>query len=364
MSLKEIVWSQYLEDDSPIPPDVTFRLIENENVVGELKAHKYLLASVSSVFRAQFFGKLAEIKDVIDIKESSYFGFKFLLEYIYTGSSLFSGDYDLIDVIEIFNLAEKYDIQTLKDLIPEKLNNLEIEEDNVMDVIRISEVFHHFKPISKLLQSRCSDFLKLGLKSEDQVQQFSQSFAKTSEDCELLIKLLDNSNNVEEYDGCDPQQTTEEEENDPGDLQIATMCLKNVDWFDYLESDSEIPPDVTFEIRTLQDSSNNEIIGVLKAHKFHLSIVSSVFRDIFFSENLLPNLDIVGEVTDNKVEIIGPSFKAFKVMIDYMYGKYPSLRGANEICEIFEIINLADQFSIEGLEEEYRTAMFLYFRHK
>ena len=332
--------------------------------MGELKAHKYLLASVSSVFRAQFFGKLAEIKDVIDIKESSYFAFKFFLEYIYTGSSVFSGDYDLIDVIEIFNLAEKYDIQTLKNVIPVKLHDFEIEEDNVMDVIRISEMFQHFNPISKLLQSRCADFLKLRLKNEDQGQQFGQSFANTSEDCELITKLLDNSNNFEEYDGCYLEQTTSEEENDPGDLQLATMCLKNIDWFDFLENDSEIPPDITFEIRTLQDPASSEIIGVLKAHKFHLSVVSSVFRDIFFSEKLLPNSDIVGEVTDEKVEIIGPSFKAFKVMIDYMYGKYPSLRGTNEICEIFEIINLADQFSIEGLEEEYRTAMFLYFRHK
>ena len=49
-------------------------------------------------------------------------------------------------------------------------------------------------------------------------------------------------------------------------------------------------------------------------------------------------------------------------MIDYIYGKYPTLKGAEEICEIFEIINLAERFKITGLEEEYRTALFLYFR--
>ena len=52
------------------------------------------------------------------------------------------------------------------------------------------------------------------------------------------------------------------------------------------------------------------------------------------------------------------------MMIDYIYGKYPTLRGAGEICEIFEIINLAERFKISGLEEEYRTAMFLYFRER
>ena len=176
--------------------------------------------------------------------------------------------------------------------------------------------------------------------------------------------MLYNTIGFENYDECAVKQTAAEEENDLIDSRVSTMCLKNVDWFNFLESDSEIPPDVTFEIRTLKTPASNEIIGVIKAHKFHLSVVSPVFRDIFFGEKLLPNSDIVGEVTENKVEIVGPSFKAFKVMIDYMYGKYPSLRGASEICEIFEIINLADQFSIEGLEEEYRTAMFLYFRHK
>ena len=52
-----------------------------------------------------------------------------------------------------------------------------------------------------------------------------------------------------------------------------------------------------------------------------------------------------------------------KVMIDYSYGKYPTFRGAGEICEI-ELINLAERFQISGLEEEYRTALFLYFRER
>ena len=69
-------------------------------------------------------------------------------------------------------------------------------------------------------------------------------------------------------------------------------------------------------------------------------------------------------VTENKIEIVGTSLNAFRVMIDYIYGKFPTLRGAAEISEIFEIINLAEWFEIEGLEEEYRTAMFLYFRER
>ena len=33
-------------------------------------------------------------------------------------------------------------------------------------------------------------------------------------------------------------------------------------------------------------------------------------------------------------------------MIDYLYGKFPTLRGAEEICEIFEIVDLAERFKV------------------
>ena len=35
-----------------------------------------------------------------------------------------------------------------------------------------------------------------------------------------------------------------------------------------------------------------------------------------------------------------------QVMIDYLYGKFPTLRGAEEICEIFEIVDLAERFKV------------------
>ena len=35
-----------------------------------------------------------------------------------------------------------------------------------------------------------------------------------------------------------------------------------------------------------------------------------------------------------------------QVMIDYMYGKFPTLRGAEEICELFEIVDLAERFKV------------------
>ena len=57
-----------------------------------------------------FFGKLAEEKDVIDIKETTFDASKFLLNYIYTGSEVgVEGENGLEEVFGIINLAEKYD---------------------------------------------------------------------------------------------------------------------------------------------------------------------------------------------------------------------------------------------------------------
>jgi len=374
MTLKEIAWGQFLSSDPPLPPDVTFRMIEGEVVVGELKAHKYFLASVSSVFRKQFFGKLAERRKIIDIKETTYDAFKFLLNYIYNGSDVWMNEEagNLEEMFEIINLAEKYDIKTLREEIPKHLDNYDIEENNVLEVSRTAEVFKHFESVSTQLLTKCSDFLKLVLKTDDDIANFCNSFVKYPEDQRLVVDLL-NMNNVkyEEIFDLDVMVVDECGQAEGKPLPVfARMCLKNVNWLEFLTLDSEIPQDVTFEIMELPKYSavngigDKIVVGEIKAHKYLLATISEVFKDQFFGDTNTEDNDIIGETSDAKVEIIGPSFNAFKVMIDYIYGKYPTLRGADQICEIFEIINLAERFQISGLEEEYRTAMFLYFRER
>ena len=79
-------------------------------LVGTLRVHKHFLASVSSVFRKQFFWKLAVEKDVIDNKETTFNAFKFLLNNIYTGSVVgVEGENGLEEVFEIIKFAKKYD---------------------------------------------------------------------------------------------------------------------------------------------------------------------------------------------------------------------------------------------------------------
>jgi len=119
MTLKQIPWARFLGPEPPLAPDVTFIVVEGESPVGELRAHKHLLASISLVFRKQFFGKLAEPRKEILIKETTFRAFQFLLQYIYCGLEVTT----LIEQIqptgtvalffEILNLAEKYDMKPL-----------------------------------------------------------------------------------------------------------------------------------------------------------------------------------------------------------------------------------------------------------
>ena len=371
MTLNEIGWGQFLGSDPPLPPDVTFMVVEGEAVVGELRAHKYFLASVSTVFRKQFFGKLAEKKDIIDIKETTFDAFKFLLNYIYNGvSDVNEGGRGLEEIFEIINLAEKYGMKTLSDEILKLLDEMDIEEANVVEVARTANVFKHFEAISKQLLTKCSDFLKLTLINDDELAVFCDSFVEYPEDQQIVLDLL---NMREEVDGSQDIDLIDVDELNQDKVCVALpllsrMCLKNVNWLEFLTYDSEIPPDVTFEILELpkyNDAIGHKVvIGEIKAHKYYLATISEVFKDQFFSEASIQDIEVIGETTGDTIEIIGPSFNAFKVMIDYIYGKYPTLRGAGEICEIFEIINLAERFKISGLEEEYRTAMFLYFRER
>ena len=84
----------------------------------------------------------------------------------------------------------------------------------------------------------------------------------------------------------------------------------------------EIPPDITFEIidfSRYSDAIENKVVIVeIKAHGYYLATIKEVFKDQFFGEASMKDIEVSGDTTDDKIEIIGPSSNAFKVMIDYI----------------------------------------------
>ena len=78
----ETIWKDFLSEDSELPPDVSIRVIgdEEERI---FKAHKTLLAGVSPVFRKQFFGPMKDTMEEVKVKETTPEAFEAMLGYIY-----------------------------------------------------------------------------------------------------------------------------------------------------------------------------------------------------------------------------------------------------------------------------------------
>jgi hypothetical protein len=78
--------------------------------LNKLSAHKLILASGSPVFRAMFFGPLAEQSDVV-INDATRSAFEKMVRYLYTDDA----NNSLTDVVEVMRLADKYDVEGLRD---------------------------------------------------------------------------------------------------------------------------------------------------------------------------------------------------------------------------------------------------------
>jgi len=369
-----------------------------------MRAHRYLLATCSSVFCRQFFGLLAEKRKTIPIKETTGEAFNFLLQYIYG----FSLDYKISadQLFEILNLAERYDIEVLKEHVTVELARLSVTEEDVIEVAKVALVFHHFETASNSVLLTCSRFLKRN--RESPFLHFPQDEALVAH----LLSMGEPAAGVEDELGCAMHELFNEL-CPPKSKVPPPQNLENVNWMDLLEPTSEIPADVCFKI--IERLNNNEgeeeegrVMGEVRAHKYLLAAVSNTFKSWFFGQEEIQALDycdnksfhlcdqkcpdavkkfkmqckmfkgaVPGQICDKKgeveyvkqtgvedINIVCSSVSAFQVMIDYLYGKFPTLRGAEEICEIFEIVDLAEKFKVIGLEDEYRTAMFLYFRER
>ena len=93
-------------DPSEIPYDITFVIDECGSKV---KAHKFIMAMSSPVFKKQFYGELKEIDDKIVIKDASKDAFITMLDFFYCREV----DWEkktVEDFFEIANMAEKYQL--------------------------------------------------------------------------------------------------------------------------------------------------------------------------------------------------------------------------------------------------------------
>ena len=166
MAIVDTNWQKFLLPDSDIKPDVCFLVMVGEG--GDCKsigAHKFLLAGCSPVFRAQFFGPMKDTGALFEIKNTTAEAFGAMIRYIYRrpGVNTFTLDDTSCpqQIMELHELAVRYQILGLKEIISHALNTLVITKDNMVFTATIAQKYKNteFEDMCRKLQMKCLKFL-------------------------------------------------------------------------------------------------------------------------------------------------------------------------------------------------------------
>ena len=162
-------WQNFLLPGSDIPPDVCFLVKDaTDGASGSsesIGAHKLLLAGSSPVFRGQFFGPMKETGEVVEVNDTRPEAFGTMIRYIYRSPGATTFTLAAIscpqELIEVHELANRYQILGLKEMTDRALDTLVITRDNMIFTASIAEKYKNteFEEISKKLQMRCLKFL-------------------------------------------------------------------------------------------------------------------------------------------------------------------------------------------------------------
>jgi len=252
MTLAEINWKQFLEPGSEQPPDVFFSIIDEDSRPSEevldlagatgvftfganevledaakdsstssstsraepsspsssgatglkftftrpvVSAHKFLLAGASPVFRRQFLGSLKETSDVVVIKETTFEAFTTMINYLYNppGKNFSLSQMKCPQgLCEVYNIAERYQLENLKLIVYAVLSALSIDSENLLFAAATAKRWYVFPNVSEMLLEKCATFLAEKMKTAEDVFKLmlltKQSYPDADPD--LLQELL------------------------------------------------------------------------------------------------------------------------------------------------------------------------------
>eukprot|EP00092_Neocalanus_flemingeri_P076197 GFUD01094473.1.p1 GENE.GFUD01094473.1~~GFUD01094473.1.p1 ORF type:complete len:394 (+),score=98.25 GFUD01094473.1:89-1270(+) len=177
--------SQSLDPSFGLPTDVTFQIVTSGN---EVKAHKYVLALASPVFKKQFFGDAKDTKDVIPVPETTEESFKTMIDFTY-GKEIDWKKMTIEELFNVANMAKKYLIDTLMKEVQKVFEEVPITEENVVTVAATAEEFRQFEDISNTLVLHCAKFLKSVVNTQDQFVKYAAKHANT-EMTQTALRLI------------------------------------------------------------------------------------------------------------------------------------------------------------------------------
>jgi len=176
-------------DPSIIPTDITFVIEQCGSVV---EAHKFVMAMGSPVFLDQFYGNFMEaLETIVHVKEATRESFVTMVYFLY-GKEIDWKGLGVVELFEVANMAEKYDIDTLMEAVNVALQDYPLNEANVVACATCAVEFGQFEETSETFLLRCSKFLKSALPTEKDFDAFAAKYAgdELSETAFKLMQVL------------------------------------------------------------------------------------------------------------------------------------------------------------------------------
>ena len=178
--------------------DILLRVLDEEGpqVLGEVPAHRALLALRSPVFRGILYkssGCQADVK-VVELKMSTMKAVNKMLEYIYFKPTAKKGywlDSNPVEIFQVVYLAQRYKLPGLQKKIVKHLESFPLAQDEVMETARTAEQFLTvFPEAAEALLSSCTSVLGSRLLATEDFIQFAGHLSSQPEYGALGVKLM------------------------------------------------------------------------------------------------------------------------------------------------------------------------------
>ena len=211
MAIVDTDWKTFLSPDSDLPPDVSFLVTEDEKNSKTVKAHRWALAGVSPVFRAQFCGPMKDEQEVIEVKKTTAEAFQTLVDFIYRhprqDAFLINNTDCPQKLFELLELAERYQVYDLKNVVDESLRNFVVTRENMVFAATVARNYKvQFEDTSVTLSMKCLKFLRATTKDSDDVFDLigdtMNSFPGASLDILLELKKVKDENMQGNVNNC------------------------------------------------------------------------------------------------------------------------------------------------------------------
>ena len=196
--------SDFLEEDSEIPTDIAFEIVDDVGTeLGTVRAHKLILAAHSVFFRKAFFGTGLTFKEgttgTVIVKETTKEAFLTMIDFIYE-KKINLANRTVEELFDILNISKRYQLDDLTLAINNHFKDFPftLKQDiwfrrgypdpDILKVVAYAEEFEQFPDEKESLFNRAAIFLREKLTTTEEMLSFLDGTSFEHRD--LAVRLL------------------------------------------------------------------------------------------------------------------------------------------------------------------------------